>query len=142
MGYRSRFSPSLRLRIYTDPCYLEFYRDKNLYLNFDLRTPSLSNPRLSLDLRTPSLSRIHVLASISATPSPSRIYTLASISVHRAFRVSIPATRPAVTSYFFSSPFLHWFCSFATSHLALETSASGEGCSKEGGSEDCKDEDL
>jgi hypothetical protein len=65
MGYQSRLSASLplylstslslylRLRIYTDPCYLEFYRDKNLYLNFDLRTPSLSNLRLSLDLRNP-----------------------------------------------------------------------------------------
>jgi len=35
---------------------LQVYRDKNLRLNLDLRTPSLSN--LYLDLRTPSLSSL------------------------------------------------------------------------------------
>ena len=38
---------------------LQVYRDKNLHVNIDLRTPSLSNLRLNLDLRTPSLSSLY-----------------------------------------------------------------------------------
>ena len=37
---------------------LQVYRDKNLHVNIDLRTPSLSSLRLNLNLRTLSLSSL------------------------------------------------------------------------------------
>jgi len=50
MGYRSR--PCLRLSVFVfDNDILQVYRDKNLRLNLDLRTPSLSSLYLNLDLR-------------------------------------------------------------------------------------------
>ena len=38
---------------------------------------------------------------------------------------------PVVKSFFLCLCFLYWVCSFAISHLALKTSASGEGYSRD-----------
>ena len=60
MGYRSQ-SQSLRFSVSVfefAQILLQVYRDKNLHVNLDLRTPSLSNLYLNLDLRTPSLSSL------------------------------------------------------------------------------------
>ncbi|OCK94117.1 uncharacterized protein K441DRAFT_660370, partial [Cenococcum geophilum 1.58] len=48
------------------------YRDKNLHVNLDLCTPSLSNLYLNLDLRNRAF-RVYALTSISATSSLSRV---------------------------------------------------------------------
>jgi len=123
MGYRSR--PCLRLSVFVfDNDILQVYRDKNLRLNLDLCTPSLSNLYLNLDLRTPSLSSLYFNLDLR-TPSLLRINTLTSISATSSLsRVNIRNT-PRGYIFFVSSVFR---ISFAPSPQLYIVSSTRDEC--------------